>query len=184
MKATDLRPGYACRIDGKLYVITKFEHRTPGNLRAFVQVKLKDVQSGNHLEKRLGSSDDVEVTSLDRRNMEYLYQDGDSFVFMDTENYDQINLPAETVGDSMLYLRPNAQTIVLFHETRPLLLELPPAVELTVTETEPGVKNAAATNVVKEAVLETGLKTRVPQFISQGETIKVSTSDGSYMSRA
>lgn len=184
MKATDLRPGYACRIDGKLFVITKFEHRTPGNLRAFVQVKLKDVQSGNHIEKRLGSSDDIEVTTLDRRNMEYLYQDGDSYVFMDTENYDQVNLPADTVGDSMLYLRPNAQTIVLFHEARPLLLELPPAVELTVTETEPGVKNAAATNVVKEAVLETGLKTRVPQFISEGETIKVSTSDGSYMSRA
>jgi len=184
VKATDLRPGYACRIDGKLYVITKFEHRTPGNLRAFVQVKLKDVQSGNHIEKRLGSSDEIEVTSLDRRNMEYLYQDGDSYVFMDTENYDQVNLSAETVGDSMLYLRPNGQTIVLFHGERPLLLELPPAVELTVTETEPGVKNAAATNVVKEAVLETGLKTRVPQFISEGETIKISTSDGSYMSRA
>ncbi|HBS28060.1 MAG TPA: elongation factor P [Phycisphaerales bacterium] len=184
MKATDLRPGYACRIDGKLFVITKFEHRTPGNLRAFVQVKLKDVTTGQSLEKRLGSGDEVEVTSLDRRNMEYLYQDGDSYVFMDTETYDQMNIAEEIVGDAMLYLRPNAQTIVLLHEGRPLLLELPPAVELTVKETEPGVKNAAATNVVKEAILETGLKTRVPQFISEGEAIKVSTADGSYMSRA
>ncbi len=184
MKATDLRPGYACRLDGKLYVITKFEHRTPGNLRAFIQVKLKDVNSGLSIERRLGSSDDLEVTSLDRRTFEYLYPEGDSFVFMDTDNFDQFPLHKDMVGEAMQYLRPNAQTIILIHEGRPLLLELPAAVELKVTDTQPGIKNATATNQLKDAVLETGLKTRVPPFIEVGETVKVSTEDGSYMSRA
>lgn len=184
MKATELRPGYACRIDGRLYVITRFEHRTPGNLRAFIQLKLKDVVTGAHIEKRLSSSDEVDVTSLDRRAMEYLYPEGDSFVFMDVESYEQYPLHKSVVGDAMQYLRPNAQAVVLLHEGNPILLELPSAVELTVTQTEPGVKNATATNVMKEAVLETGLKTRVPQFINAGETVKVSTEDGSYLSRA
>lgn len=184
VKATDLRPGYACRMDGKLYVITKFEHRTPGNLRAFIQLKLRDVNTGLSIEKRLGSGDDVDVTSLDRRQMEYLYPEGDSYVFMDTDSFEQYPLHKDVVGQAMLYLRPNATTVVLVHEGNPLLLELPPAVELTVTETEPGVKNATATNVMKEALMETGLKTRVPQFIGEGEKVKISTEDGSYMSRA
>jgi len=184
LKATDLRPGYACRLDGKLYVITKFEHRTPGNLRAFIQVKLKDVNTGLSIERRLASSDDIEVTSLDRRTFEYLYAESDAFVFMDTESFEQFPLHKDMVGDAMQYLRPNAQTIVLIHEGKPLLLELPPAVELTVTDTQPGIKNATATNQLKDAVLETGLKTRVPPFIEVGETVKVSTEDGSYMSRA
>lgn len=184
MKATDLRPGYACRIDGKLYVITKFEHRTPGNLRAFIQVKLKDVNTGLSIEKRLASNDELEVTTLDRRTMEYLYPEGDSFIFMDVESYEQYPLHKDLVGESMEYLRPNSQTIVLINGNNPLLIELPSAVELLVTDTEPGVKNATATNVMKEATLETGLKTRVPQFINVGETVKISTEDGSYMSRA
>ena len=184
MKATDLRPGYACRLDGKLYVITKFEHRTPGNLRAFIQVKLKDVNTGLSIERRLASSDDIEVTSLDRRTFEYLYPESDAFVFMDTESFEQFPLHKDMVGEAMQYLRPNAQTIVLIHEGKPLLLELPAAVELTVTDTQPGIKNATATNQLKDAVLETGLKTRVPPFIEVGETVKISTEDGSYMSRA
>lgn len=184
MKATDLRPGLACRMDGKLFVITKFEHRTPGNLRAFIQLKLRDVNSGSYIEKRLGSADDVEVVSLDRATMEYLYQDGDDYVFMDTASFEQYHIGADVAGESMQYLRPNSQTIVLVYEGRPIQLELPSAVELTVTETQPGIKGATATNQLKEATLETGLKTRVPPFISQGEVVKVSTEDGSYMSRA
>jgi len=184
VKATDLRPGYACRMDGKLYVITKFEHRTPGNLRAFIQVKLRDVLSGSYIEKRLSSSDDIDVTEVDRRTMEYLYKDGDSYVFMDTETFEQIPVPASVCGESMVYLRPNAQTVVLLHEGNPIALELPAAVELTVKETQPGIKNATATNQLKEAVMETGLKTRVPPFINTGETLKISTEDGSYLSRA
>jgi elongation factor P len=171
-------------MDGKLYVITKFEHRTPGNLRAFIQVKLKDVNTGLSIERRLGSSDEIDVTSLDRVTMEYLYPEGDTFVFMDTASFEQYPLHKEIVGDAMLYLRPNATTIMLVHEGNPILVELPPAVELTVTDTQPGIKNATATNQLKDAVLETGLKTRVPPFINVGETVKVSTEDGSYMSRA
>jgi elongation factor P len=170
-------------MDGKLFIITKFEHRTPGNLRAFIQVKLRDVMTGNYLEKRLGSSDEIDVTSVDRSTMEFLYKEGDSYVFMDIETFEQINIPESVCGDQMPYLRPNAQTIVLLHEGRPLLLELPSSVELTIVETQPGIKNATATNQLKEAVCETGLKTRVPVFISQGETVKISTEDGSYMSR-
>lgn len=184
MKAVDLRPGYACRFDGKLYVIAKYEHRTPGNLRAFIQIKIRDVYTGQYLEKRLSSTDEVDTTSLDRRTMEFLYPEGDSFVFMDSENFEQYTIHKDVCGDTMGYLRPNAQSIVLMHEGNPIAIELPSSVELTVTETEPGVKNATATNVMKEATLETGMKTRVPQFISQGEVVKISTADGSYLSRA
>jgi len=184
VKATDLRPGYAVRMDGKLFVITKFEHRTPGNLRAFIQVKMKDVKSGASIEKRLSSSDELEVTTLDKRQMEYLYKDGDSFVFMDSESFDQIPLHENIVGDAMLYLRANAQTTVLLHEEKPILIELPSSVVLTVVETQPGIKGATATNQLKEATMETGLKTRVPPFIEIGENLKISTGDGSYLSRA
>lgn len=171
-------------MDGKLYVISKFEHRTPGNLRAFIQLKLRDVASGSYIEKRLGSGDDIDVVSLDRATMEYLYQDGDDYVFMDTATFEQYHIGADVVGDAMLYLRPNSQTIVLVYEGKPIQLELPAAVELTVTETQPGIKGATATNQLKEATMETGLKTRVPPFIAEGEVLKISTADGSYISRA
>lgn len=184
MKATDLRPGYACRMDGKLFVITKFEHRTPGNLRAFIQVKLRDVMNGSYIEKRLASDDQIDVTTVDRTNMEYLYQEGDFFIFMDTESFEQIQIPDSVCGEQMPFLAPNAQTIVLMHEGKPLMLELPASVELVVADTQPGVKNATATNQLKEATMDTGLKTRVPAFINQGERVKISTTDGSYQSRA
>jgi elongation factor P len=184
MRATELRPGLGVKMDGKLFVITNFEHRTPGNLRAFIQVKIKDVLSGKTLEKRLSSSDDVEVIDLDRRPMEYLYSDNAGATFMDSENYDQLTMPADVLGDALLYLRPNTQVVVLCHDGQPISIELPMAVELTITDTPPGIKGATATARMKEATLETGLKTKVPEFIATGETIKVSTSDGSYMSRA
>lgn len=184
MKAVDLRPGAAVRMDGKLYVVTKYEHRTPGNLRAFVQAKFKDVTGGGYVEKRLSSSEELESVSLDRRMAEYLYQDGDEYVFMDSESFDQFNVSSELAGEAMQYLRPNGTTEVMFFEGNPILIELPPSVELEVTECQPGIKGATATNQLKEAVMETGLKTRVPPFIEIGETLKISTSDGSYISRS
>lgn len=184
MKAIDLRPGLGIRIDGKLAVITGFEHRTPGNLRAFVQLKFKEIASGKTLERRLNPADDIEVAELDRRQMEYLYSDGSGATFMDTENYEQYVMPPDVLGDALKYLRPNTQVIVLCTEGNPVALELPTTVDLVVTDTPPGIKGATATNQLKEATLETGLKTKVPPFISTGETIRVSTSDGSYMSRA
>ncbi|MBL0921783.1 MAG: elongation factor P [Phycisphaerales bacterium] len=184
MKATMLRPGLACKMDGKLYVITKFEHRTPGNLRAFIQIKIKDVMTGNQLEKRLGSADEVDVVNLDRREMEYLFSDNTGHTFMDSENYEQVTLDDDFMGDGKLYLRPNTKVFMLVHDEKPVLIELPATVELTVTDTPPGIKGATVTNQLKEATMETGLKTRVPSFIEIGETLKISTEDGSYMSRA
>lgn len=184
MKATMLRPGLGVKMDGKLFVITNFEHRTPGNLRAFINIKIKDVISGKSLEKRLASSDDVEVIDLDRRPMEYLYSDSSGATFMDQETYDQMTLPKDVLGDVLMYMRPNTQAVVLCHDGRPVSIELPAAVELTITDTPPGIKGATATNRLKEATLETGLKTKVPEFIATGETIKISTLDGSYLSRA
>lgn len=184
MKATELRPGYGVKMDGKLFVITNYEHRTPGNLRAFIQLKLRNVTTGQIIEKRLSSSDDLEVIDIDRREMEYLYKEGKDAVFMDTENYDQLTITEAVLGDALLYLRANAKTIVLLNDGRAILIELPASVELTVKDTTPSVRNATVTNVQKDAEMETGLKTRVPDFIAVGENVKISTADGSYLSRA
>jgi elongation factor P len=184
MKATMLRPGLGIKMDGKLSVITKVDHRTPGNLRAFIQIKYKEVLSGKSLEKRLASSDDIEVIELDRRPMQYLFSDSQGATFMDNETYDQQTIPKDVLGDALLYLKENTDAILLCHDGRPISIELPAAVELTITDTPPGIKGATATNRMKEATLETGLKTKVPEFIATGEMIKISTEDGSYLSRA
>jgi elongation factor P len=184
VKATELRPGAAIRMDGKLFVVTKFEHRTPGNLRAFIQVKIRDVLTGQLIDKRLASSDEIESTTLDRRQFEYLYSDATGHTFMDQENYEQLTLSDEFLGDTMLFVRANSEVSMLLHEGSPVTIELPSSVELQVTDTPPGIKGATATNQLKEATLETGLKTRVPPFISVGETVRVATVDGSYQSRA
>ncbi|QYU66935.1 elongation factor P [Leptolyngbya sp. 15MV] len=184
MKATELRPGYGVKIDGKLAVLTNVEHRTPGNLRAFIQIKFKEILSGKILERRLGSSDDIEVIDLDRREMEYLFSDNTGATFMDAETFDQLALPSDVLGDALLYMRPNSKAIVLMYDGQPVSLELPAAVELTVKDCPPGIKGATATNRMKDAEMETGLKVKVPEFITPGETIKISTLDGSYLSRA
>lgn len=184
MKSTDLRPGMAIKMDGQLYAITQFTHVTPGNLRAFIQVKLKRVTDGTTIDKRLRSGEEVEQVDLDRRDVEYLYQEGDGYVFMDLTTYDQFTLPEKMVGDQMLYLKPNTQVSCLVAEEKPLLIELPGMVELTVSDTSPEVKGATATNQLKEAVMETGLKIRVPSFIKVGEKLRISTAEGTYLSRA
>ena len=184
MKAIDLRPGYGIKMDGKFCVVTGYEFRNPGNLRSFVNLKYKDVQRGGIVEKRFNPADDVDVIDLDRRPMEFLYKEGEDAVFMDSESFDQITIGKAVLGDALQYLRPNSSAVVLLHDGRPLLIELPASVDLEVTETEPGVRNATVTNVMKEATLETGLQTRVPAFIGQGETIRISTADGSYQSRS
>ncbi|MBL9031737.1 MAG: elongation factor P [Phycisphaerae bacterium] len=184
MKATELRPGLGIKLDGKLAVITRFEHRTPGNLRAFINLTYREIVSGKTLERRFSSSDDVEVVDLDRRPMEYLYSDSSGATFMDQETYDQSTISKQVLGDALLYMRPNTPAVVLCHDGNPVSIELPAAVDLQVTDTPPGIKGATATNRLKEATLETGLKTKVPEFIGIGETIRISTTDGSYLSRA
>lgn len=184
MKATDLRPGLGVRIDGKLFFLMNVEHRTPGNLRAFIQIKIKDVLKGNTSEKRLGSSDDIEVVDLDRRTVEYLYSDSMGATFMDSENYDQFVINKDVLGDALMYLRPNTQCIVLMHDGNPLMIEMPASVELTVKDCPPEVKGATVTNQTKDALMETGLTVKVPAFIKTGETLRINTADGSYQSRA
>ncbi len=184
MKANDLKPGKAITQDGQLYICTNTEHVKPGKGGAFVQAKLKSMKSGNVVEKRYRSTDDVELAILDRREMEYLYPEGDAAVFMDSENFEQTTLSNELIGDALLYLKPNDTLVGLHHQGRVVSVDLPASVELEITDTPPGIKNATATNQLKEATCETGLKTRVPPFINNGDRVKVSTADGSYQSRA
>ena len=184
MKAIDMRIGYGFKMDGKVFVVVGYEHRTPGNLRAFIQLKYRNVQTGQTLEKRFNPSEELDIIDLDRRPVEYLYSDNTGATFMDVDNYDQSTIPESVLGDALKYLRPNAQCVVLFSEGRPLFVELPASVELVVKDTPPGIPGATVTNQLKEATMETGLVTRVPSFIKIGETLKISTADGSYQSRA
>lgn len=184
MRASDIRRGQAVLIDGKLFVVTNADHNTPGNLRAKVQFKLRDVVKGTIIDRRVGATDDIETVNLDRRQVEYLYSDNDGHVLMDLETYDQTTIPKEVFGDDILYLKPNTPLTALFFDGKVISYELPKSVDLKVTDTPPGIKGATATNQLKEATLETGLKTRVPPFIEIGEVIRISTETGAYQSRA
>jgi elongation factor P len=184
MKAIDLRPGLGVKIDGKLCVVTLNEHRTPGNLRAFVQLTYKDVVQNKTLSRRFNPADDIEVAELDRRPMEYLFSDAAGATFMDLETYDQIVVPVDVLGEALRFIIPNTQVVVLCSGGNPVTMEMPAVVDLTVTDTPPGIKGATATNRLKEATLETGLKTRVPEFITVGEKIRINTATGEYQSRA
>jgi elongation factor P len=184
VKASDLRPGMGVVIDGKLCICAQATHVTPGNLRAFVQTKLRVVRDGIMLEKRLRSTEEVEQAFLDKREMQYLYADKTGLVLMDNQTYDQITIPMEMVADSVKYFKPDTTVVALMYEGNVVSIELPKVVELTITEAEPQVKGATAANQMKEAVLETGLKTRVPPFIEVGDVVRISTEDGSYLARA
>ena len=184
MRASDVRRGQAVIIDGKLFVVTNADHNTPGNLRAKVQFKLRDVGKGTIMDKRVGATDDIETTNLDNRKVEYLYSDNDGHVVMDIETYDQQAIPREVFGDDIKYLKPNTEMTAMFHEGKVVSYELPKTVDLKVTDTQPAIKGATATNQMKDAELETGLKTRVPPFIEVGEVIRIKTETGEYMSRA
>ena len=184
MRASDVKKGQAVIVDGKLYVVTNADHNTPGNLRAKVQFKLRDVGKGTIQDKRVGATDDIETATLDRRQVEYLYSDNEGHVLMDLETYDQNAIPREVFGNDILYLKPNTQMLAMFHEGKIVSYELPATVELKVTDTQPAIKGATATNQMKDAEMETGLKTRVPPFIEIGEVLRISTANGQYLSRA
>jgi elongation factor P len=184
VKASDIRPGMAVTSDGDLFVCIQATHVTPGNLRAFVQAKLRRVSDGVLFDKRLRSTEEIEQAYLDRRDMEYLYSDNTGHILMDVHSYDQITVSDELIGDAIKFFRPNTTVITLQHEGKIVVIELPKSVDLTVIETNPVSKGATATNQLKEATLETGLKTRVPPFIEIGEIVRISTDDGSYISRA
>ncbi len=183
MNANDLRPGMVIKHNGDLFSIHKAEHRTPGNLRAFVQARMRNLRTGALSDYRFRSTDEVERANLDETEMQYLYSDGDSFFFMNTSNYEQIHLHKDVVEHRAAYLVPDVMLKVVFFEGRPVDVELPPTVDLKVVETEPGIKGGSATNVGKPAKTETGLIVQVPPFIGEGETIRVDTADGSYKDR-
>ncbi len=182
--ATQLRPGNIIKHAGELFSIHKVEHRTPGNLRAFVQAKMRNLRTGALIEHRFRSEDRVEQAMVDEQQMEYLYKDGDDYHFMNTENYEQIHLSREVLGESALYLIPNVLLKVQMYEGRAVGIELPITVDLLVTETEPGLKGATVSNVTKPATLETGLVVQVPSFINAGEKIRIDTAEGKYLERA
>jgi elongation factor P len=182
--STQLRPGMVIKFNKELYSIFKMEHRTPGNLRGFVQVKMRSLRSGSMTEHRFSSEDRVERAALDEQEMEYLYDDGEYYYFMNTETFEQMHLTRDILGDGVDYLVPQLKVHVEFYEGKPISVELPPTVDLTVVETEPGLKGASVSNVTKAAKLETGLMVQVPPFIVEGEKIRVSTSEGTYQERA
>ena len=182
--ATKMRPGNVIVHEGDLYSVFSVSHRTPGNLRGFVQAKLRNLRNGSMMEHRFRSEDRVEQAVLDEQEMEYLYQDNEDFHFMNTETYEQIHLAKAVLGDGANYLIPNVLIKVEFYEGSPVGVELPATVDMTVIETEPGMRSATASNVTKAAKLETGLVVQVPSFISEGEKIRVDTAEGKYLERA
>lgn len=182
--ATQLRPGMVVKFNNELYSVFSMVHRTPGNLRGFVQAKMRNFRSGSMMEHRFSSEDKVERVSLDEQEMEYLYDDGESYYFMNTENFEQLHLSKEILGDAVDYLIPNLKVNVEFYEGKAISVELPASVTMTVVETEPGLKGATASNVTKPAKMDTGLVVYVPPFVNEGEKIRVSTTDASYLERA
>jgi elongation factor P len=182
--ATQMRPGMIIKHNNELHAVFAVEHRTPGNLRAFIQAKLRNLRTGAMFEHRFRSPDPIEKVIVDEISMEFLYNDGDDYYFMDTTTYEQTNLKRDTLGDSVEYLTPNLQITVSFFDGVPVGIDLPQTVEMTVIETEPGIKSATASSVSKPAKLETGLVVNVPAFINEGERIRVDTAEGTYLSRA
>ena len=181
--ATQMRPGMIIKYRDDLHLVFSVEHRTPGNLRAFIQAKLRNVRTGAMFTERFRSPDPIERVYVDEVKMEFLYNDGDEYYFMD-DKFEQTMLKRDTLGDAVDYLLPNLSINVSFHDGKAVGIELPGVVEMTVMETEPGIKSATASSVSKPAKLETGLVVQVPAFINEGEKIRVDTAEGAYMSRA
>lgn len=170
-------------LDGQLWTVIWFQHHKPGKGNTVVRSKLKHVLTGKVVDRTFNSDTKVESASVDRREMQYLYHDGESYVFMDTDTYDQLNLSEDVVGDAKNFLLENQTATVALHEGNPLYIDLPASVELEITYTEPGLQGDRSTGGTKPATVETGLQIQVPLFISTGERVKVDTRDGSYLGR-
>ncbi len=182
--ATRLKRGMIIKLDGDLYRIHDLMHVTPGNLRGFVRVKARNLRNQAMAEQKLRSEDVIERATLDEKEMQFLYSDGDGYHFMDTATYDQVNMTAEILGDSVGFLKPEMTIRVEFYGVEPVGIELPQTVDLKVVETVPAIKGATATNQMKPATLETGVVVQVPPFVGEGEVVRVNTETGEYLSRA
>ena len=180
----DLKNGITLNIDGQLWTVVDFQHVKPGKGGAFVRTRLKNVLSGKVVDRTFNAGVKVETANVDKREMQYLYREGEDFVFMDTQDYDQPRIPAATVGDAASYLLEEQTAVVAFNNGVPLYVELPAAVELTIRQTDPGVQGDRSTGGTKPATLETGAQVQVPLFITTGEKVKVDTRTGEYLGRA
>jgi elongation factor P len=179
----DLKNGLVLNLDGQLWSVVEFQHVKPGKGGAFVRTKLKNVLSGKVVDKTFNAGTKVETATVDKRDMQYLYKEGEDFVFMDVQSFDQIHVPSTTVGSSASYMLENQDTVVALHEGTALYVELPASVELSISYTEPGMQGDRSTGGTKPATLETGAEIAVPLFIVTGEKVKVDTRDGSYLGR-
>jgi len=179
-----MKKGMLIKIGQDLFRVLELQHVTPGNLRGFVRVKFRNIRTGSLADQKLRSEDFVERATLDEREMQYLYRDGDAFHFMDTSTYEQLHIDAEALGDNVNYLIPDALIKVEFYGTEPVGIELPQTVDLVVEDTAPGIKGATASNQIKPARLETGLVVNVPPFVNTGDKVRVNTETGEYLSRA
>ncbi|KGA16478.1 elongation factor P [freshwater metagenome] len=180
----DLKNGMCLDIEGTLWTVIEFQHVKPGKGPAFVRTKMRQVLTGKVVEKTFNAGVKIEVAILEKREMQFLYKEGEDFVFMDNKTFDQMNISAATVGDAANYMLENTEAIVAIHENNPLYIELPASVELTVTYTEPGLQGDRSSGGTKPATVETGIQIQVPLFIKQDEKIMVDTRDGSYQGRA
>lgn len=184
LAATRLKRGMIVKMEGELLRIHELEHKTPGNLRGFVRIKTRNLRNGTMQEQRLRSEDVVERATLEEKEMQYLYSDGDGYHFMDTESYDQIQLSADVLGDSVGFLKPEMTITVEFYGAEPVGIELPQTVDLKVVETVPAIKGSTASAQLKPATLETGVVVQVPPFVGEGDIIRVNPETGEYLSRA
>ena len=183
IQAVQLRKGMIIELDGELLRVHDFQHVTPGKGQAIVQTRLRNLRSGSMIDKRFRSQEAVERVQLDSQEMEYLYQEGDSYVFMDSETYEQTHLSADAIEEALPYLVANLSLKVDFYEGLPVSIDMPTTVDLEVTDTEPGLKGATASASSKPATLETGLVVGVPQFVNIGDRVRVETSTGEYLTR-
>jgi elongation factor P len=184
IQATRLRKGMLIKVGNDLFRLLELHHLTPGNKRAHIQVRMRNIRTSALADHKFRAEEDVERAVLDEREMQYLYNDGDHFYFMDTSTYEQIHISAEALGDSKDYLMPDSVIRVEFYDVEPVGIELPPTVDLLVKETVPGIKGATASAQVKPATLETGLVVQVPSFVNEGDRVRVNTETGEYQSRA
>ena len=180
----DLKNGMTLDIDGQLWTVVEFQHVKPGKGPAFVRTKLKQVLTGKVVDKTFNAGVKIEIAILEKREMNFLYKEGEDFVFMDNKTFDQMNISAATVGDSAQYMLENTEAIVAIHENHPLYMEVPASVVLTITYTEPGLQGDRSSGGTKPATVETGIQIQVPLFIKQDEKVLVDTRDGSYLGRA
>ncbi|MBR2673832.1 MAG: elongation factor P [Aeriscardovia sp.] len=179
----DIKNGSVLNLDGKLWTVIKFQHVKPGKGPAFVRTTIKDVLTGKQVERTFNAGMKIDFETVDNRNLQYSYKEGDSFVFMDMATYDQVSIPGEMLGDQAKYLIEGTDCIVSFHDSNPLSVQLPASVVLEVTHTEPGLQGNRSNAGTKPATVETGAEIQVPLFVNEGEKVKVDTRDGSYLGR-